>query len=109
MTQVSQLHECERVDCHRIAEFYPILLLRPKGYTGPPARITIRLGLCEECAKTKNPDEFITEVMWKMLIGAFATLKRQKPHRSSAEVEFVLISSDVWKQSLFVFAPAKPD
>lgn len=100
---------CQRVGCERPAEYYPVLSLRPKKYKGKAARACIKLGLCEACAKTKNPDEFLTEPGWRMLLAGFAKLKLQRPHRSSITVEFMYIDAEEWKrQCVFILGAAEP-
>lgn len=101
---------CNVVACEKLAEYYPVFLIRPKNYRGTPARATVKLPLCEEHAKAKDAEEFMTEQLWNMIKGGILKLGRQAPHRSSTEIEFVYIEGKRWEtDSLFIFDPAKTD
>lgn len=97
---------CNHIDCKELetpAEYFPILLVRPKNYSGRPARVCIQLPLCEKHAKGK-PEEFITENAWNMIIGAYAKLGKRKPHRASCGIDFDYIAAEKWKtECVFIF------
>lgn len=87
---------CARIKCGEAAEFYPVLLLRPKGYEGEPVRALVKLPVCAVHAKKdiELPEVYLPEPGWKAILGGFDSMKRVRPHRAATRLEFVDIAID---------------
>lgn len=77
----------EGSDCDKPAQFYPVLALRPKGYIGEPARVCLKLGICIDHAIDSNPEIYIGEQSWKLILQVFDREKLVRPHRASTVLE----------------------
>jgi hypothetical protein len=81
------MSECDRTGCAGIAKWRPILLLRPRDYEGPPARLKVLIGVCD-AHREQWPDPFITEESWKQILDGADAAGMTRPHRIRTLVEY---------------------
>lgn len=80
--------QCSKIDCSLPARWRPVLLLRAKGY-GPeinPAECTLSLTLCEVHRFETDPDAYISDEAWDMIVHAFQCRGFAEPDRATIQV-----------------------
>ena len=89
--------ECGADDCNAKATHFPVLLLRPKGFKGPPFRAVLKVPLCEDHKKVADVSHFISgpdDPMWVQMSTLLRAQNRQPPKYSRTTIEFCEIDSE---------------
>ncbi len=83
--------KCSVDDCSNRALHKPVLLLRPKYYTGEPAKAHLDIPVCDE-HRVQDPQAFITPKSWQFLINRMRREGLAKPKRSLTRLEWESLS-----------------
>ena len=84
--------KCDRKDCENEAEYYPQLILRPKGYEDcDPAKMVLKLAICPTCRFKVKKEEFTKGEGWDFLMKLFDTSGMMRPHPKATKIKFIKI------------------
>jgi hypothetical protein len=79
---------CARLECSNRAVFTPFITFTAVGHpNGARASAELGMGLCREHAVT-DPDLFVDEKVWAMIVAMMASRGRKAPDRASVKIEF---------------------
>ncbi len=84
---------CSYTGCSDPAEWRPVLLLRPDGYDGPPARALISIDVCTAHRSASAPAFLAETGIWSDVVRGLMLGGRVAPARERTSLEYILVTS----------------
>lgn len=89
---------CAREGCANSALYLPVLLLRPKGYTGAPIESAIDLSVCATHAIEMRVEHVMGDEGFARLCEAIRSRGLAEPDRASTQLAFVPLSHSPFRK-----------
>lgn len=82
---------CDKTGCNNTAIYYPVLLVRPRKYYGPPVEMVLKLKICGPCSLQSKQEDFISKEGWEHIEKIFEIKGKSKPSRKKTRIKFISI------------------